>query len=95
MVEVIYLDGKDYRCERKGNYAYYLKIQKNRKYKWTTSKNNYYNILENKIYLLDFVETNEIENNVIRIKYVKIYEKLGDGTIYQKKNKKNIYKEWM
>ncbi len=96
MVEVIFLYGRDDRFKRKGNYAYYFRnTNTNQVYKWSTSKNNYYGILENGIYFLDFAETNEIENNAIRIKNVKIYEKLGDGTIRRKKNQKDTYKEWM
>lgn len=96
MIEVVFLRVTDDRWERKGNCAYFFRnTNTNQLYKWSTSKNNHYGILENNKYFLDFVETEEIEDGAIRIKNTKIYEKLMNGTIRQRTNKRGSYKEWM
>lgn len=96
MVEVIFLNIKDDRHERKGNGAYFFRnTSTNQLYKWSTSKNNHYGILENRMYFINFTVTDEKEDNAIRIKNVRIYEKLGDGTFHLMKNRNGTYKEWI
>ena len=95
MIKVIYTEVRDDGPEHKGNVAYMFRnIETKELYKWSTSGNNHYGILEGKEYLIKFVEAG-ISNNAIRIKNVEIYEKLQDGTIMRKTNRKGTYKEWI
>lgn len=96
MIKVIYTEAKDDRFERKGNIAYFFKnIENGQIYKWSTSGNNHYGILERREYLIKFIECEKMRNKVVQIKNVEIYEELQDGTITRKSNKRGTYKEWM
>ena len=96
MIEVVFLEAKDDRWERKGNIAYFFREKESeKKYKWSTSGNNHYGIYEGKEYWIEYKDTREIEDEAIRIKCVRIYEKLLDGEVRRITNKKGIYKEWM
>lgn len=63
-------------------------------YKWCTSKKNHYGIYEGHTYYITFQETQQIENEAKKIKYVRLYEKLDNGEIIEKKNRRGTYKEW-
>ena len=79
-IEVKYIKNSDDTFRRKGNCAYFFKDeQSGNLYKWSTSYHENYNIYEGKTYFIAFNETNEIEDNAIRIKNVRISEKAQES----------------